>query len=221
MKSLRGGADVAPSSIDLPSIAVLPFRNMSADPEQDYFCEGLAEELIDALARLDGLHVAARTSAFQFGGKGHDLRQVGETLNVKTVLEGSRSRLQQEAEGTDPLDRVIVSGRTKCACSVLAYNLGNLWRRLVLPPRINVAGSLPVAGLNAGDRTMDDVFELQDEIARSVVERLEVELLNRADAPLVAQPADLSAYHNFLKGRWCKRVLIRAPARTLADRICT
>ena len=62
---------------------------MSADPEQEYFCEGLAEELIDALARLEGLRVAARTSAFQFGGKGHDLGEIGKKLNVKTVLEGS------------------------------------------------------------------------------------------------------------------------------------
>ena len=172
LKSLRGGADVAPSSIDLPSIAVLPFRNMSADPEQDYFCEGLAEELIDALARLDGLHVAARTSAFQFGGKGHDLRQVGETLNVKTVLEGSVRRA------------------------------GNRLR--VNAQLINVADGYH-RWSERYDRTMDDVFELQDEIARSVVERLEVELLNRADAPLVAQPADLSAYHNFLKGRHAAR----------------
>ena len=73
----------------VPSIAVLPFANMSADPEQEYFCEGLAEELIDALARLDGLRVVARTSAFQFRGRGHDLRQIGEKLKVKTVLEGS------------------------------------------------------------------------------------------------------------------------------------
>ena len=73
----------------VPSIAVLPFANMSADPEQEYFCEGLAEELIDALARLDGLRVVAHTSAFQFRGKGHDLRQIGEKLKVKTVLEGS------------------------------------------------------------------------------------------------------------------------------------
>ena len=74
---------------DIPSIAVLPFRNISANPEQEYFCEGLAEELIDALARLDGLRVCARMSAFQFGGKGQDLREVGQKLNVRTVLEGS------------------------------------------------------------------------------------------------------------------------------------
>ena len=72
-----------------PSIAVLPFTNMSADPEQDYFCEGLAEELIEALAQLPGLRVTASTSAFQFSGKGYDLADVGRQLNVKTILEGS------------------------------------------------------------------------------------------------------------------------------------
>ncbi len=80
---------VATAQPEVPSVAVLPFANMSADPEQEYFCEGLAEELIDALARLEHLHVVSRTSAFQFRGKGHDLRQVAEQLKVKTVLEGS------------------------------------------------------------------------------------------------------------------------------------
>ena len=78
LRALQSGSDVAtvatPVKADVPSIAVLPFRNMSADPEQEYFCEGLAEELIDALARLNGLRVAARTSAFQFGGKGQRSR---------------------------------------------------------------------------------------------------------------------------------------------------
>jgi serine/threonine-protein kinase len=72
-----------------PSIAVLPFTNMSADPEQEYFCEGMAEEILNALTRLEGLRVAARSSAFQFKERGRDLRKVGEVLGVKTVLEGS------------------------------------------------------------------------------------------------------------------------------------
>ncbi len=72
-----------------PSIAVLPFTNMSADPEQDYFCEGMAEEILNALSRIEGLRVASRSSAFQFRGKGQDIRRVGEALNVKAVLEGS------------------------------------------------------------------------------------------------------------------------------------
>ena len=72
-----------------PSIAVLPFANMSADPEQEYFCEGMAEEILNALTSLEGLRVAARSSAFQFKAGGRDIRRVGEALNVKTVLEGS------------------------------------------------------------------------------------------------------------------------------------
>jgi len=72
-----------------PSIAVLPFANMSADPEQEYFCDGMAEEIINALAQLDGLRVVARTSAFAFKGEKHDVREVGAKLNVAAVLEGS------------------------------------------------------------------------------------------------------------------------------------
>ncbi len=71
------------------SIAVLPFANMSADPENEYFSDGITEEIINALTQLPDLHVAARTSAFSFKGKSEDLRTVGEKLNVSTVLEGS------------------------------------------------------------------------------------------------------------------------------------
>ncbi len=71
------------------SIAVLPFANISADPENEYFSDGITEEIINALAHLPGLHVAARTSAFSFKGENIDLRTVGEKLNVATVLEGS------------------------------------------------------------------------------------------------------------------------------------
>ena len=71
------------------SIAVLPFVNMSSDVEQDYFCDGLTEELINALSKVSELRVVARTSAFAFKGGGYDTRTVGRKLNVKTVLEGS------------------------------------------------------------------------------------------------------------------------------------
>ena len=74
---------------DVPSIAVLPFADMSAKKDQDYFCEGMAEEIINALTTLEGLKVASRTSAFQFKGQSQDIRRIGEVLNVKTVLEGS------------------------------------------------------------------------------------------------------------------------------------
>ncbi|MEP7313569.1 MAG: TIR domain-containing protein [Pseudomonadota bacterium] len=71
------------------SIAVLPFVNMSADPEQEYFSDGLSEELINQLAHIDGLRVTARTSAFSFKGKAQDLRTVGQALGVAHILEGS------------------------------------------------------------------------------------------------------------------------------------
>jgi TolB-like protein/Tfp pilus assembly protein PilF len=71
------------------SIAVLPFADMSPAKDQDYFCEGIAEEIINALTKLDALQVASRSSAFAFKGKNQDIRQVGEQLNVATVMEGS------------------------------------------------------------------------------------------------------------------------------------
>jgi len=73
----------------LPSIAVLPFTNMSPDPENEYFSDGLAEELINALSKIEGLHMTARTSAFRFRGKDLDIREIGKQLNVSNVLEGS------------------------------------------------------------------------------------------------------------------------------------
>ncbi len=73
----------------IPSIAVLPFENMSADPEQEYFCDGIAEEIINGLAHVAGLRVAARTSAFAFKGKRSDMREIGKKLDVDTLLEGS------------------------------------------------------------------------------------------------------------------------------------
>jgi len=71
------------------SIAVLPFANMSNDPDQDYFCDGISEEIIDALAQLNNLRIIARTSSFSFKGKNIDVREIGKTLDVKTLLEGS------------------------------------------------------------------------------------------------------------------------------------
>jgi serine/threonine protein kinase len=70
------------------SIAVLAFADMSAGRDQDWFCDGIAEEILNALASLKGLRVAARTSAFSFKGRSDDLRTIGEKLNVTTVLEG-------------------------------------------------------------------------------------------------------------------------------------
>jgi serine/threonine protein kinase/tetratricopeptide (TPR) repeat protein len=72
-----------------PSIAVLPFANLSADKEQEYFCDGMAEDIINALTQVEGLRVVARTSAFAFKGKHQDIRQIGKELSVSSVLEGS------------------------------------------------------------------------------------------------------------------------------------
>src|SRR5688572_14426125 len=74
------------------SIAVLPFSNVSADPENEYFCDGLAEELLSSLARIEDLKVASRTSAFSFKGKNAKLGEIAAALNVETVLEGSVRR---------------------------------------------------------------------------------------------------------------------------------
>ena len=71
------------------SIAVLPFQDMSPQKDQEYFCEGMAEELINALTKVASLQVASRTSAFQFNGKGYDIGEIGRKLNVQSVLEGS------------------------------------------------------------------------------------------------------------------------------------
>jgi serine/threonine-protein kinase len=79
-------------SPDEPSIAVLPFANLSADKENEYFSDGLAEDILDALTRVPGLKVIARTSSFAFKGKDEDIRTIAETLGVRTVLEGSVRR---------------------------------------------------------------------------------------------------------------------------------
>ncbi len=82
-------SQVAPSDKEMPSIAVLPFINMSRDEENEYFADGLSEELLNVLAKIRGLRVASRTSAFSFKGKGVDIPTVAQKLNVATVLEGS------------------------------------------------------------------------------------------------------------------------------------
>jgi len=78
-----------PSAVAMTSIAVLPFVNMSSDPEQEYSSDGLAEELLNLLAKLPELRVIGRTSSFQFKGRNEDLRVIGEKLNVAHILEGS------------------------------------------------------------------------------------------------------------------------------------
>jgi adenylate cyclase len=88
------------------SIAVLPFVNMSNDPEQEYFCDGISEEISNALSQLDNLRVIARTSAFTFKGKNLDVREIGKTLDVKTLLEGSVRKAGNHLRITTKLVRV-------------------------------------------------------------------------------------------------------------------
>jgi len=88
----QGGETSAPAVAGAPSIAVLPFLNMSGDPENEYFSDGLAEDIIDALTQVPGLRVMARTSAFAFRGKEADVREIGARLNVEHILEGSVRR---------------------------------------------------------------------------------------------------------------------------------
>ncbi len=92
-------------TVALDSIAVLPFVNMSGDPENEYFGDGLAEELLNALVRVEGLRVAARTSSFEYKGQNLDIRRIGEALNVATVLEGSVRRSGDRVRVTAQLIR--------------------------------------------------------------------------------------------------------------------
>jgi serine/threonine protein kinase/tetratricopeptide (TPR) repeat protein len=161
-------SSVARGNRRAPSIAVLPFSDMSPQKDHEYFCEGIAEELINALARIEGLHVAARTSSFQLKGHG-DVGEIARRLRVKTVLDGSVRKAGNRLRITAQL--------------VNASNGFHLWSERY-------------------DRDMDDVFAVQDEIARSVAEKLRVTLMGDPAAPLVKQgTTDLEAYHAFLRGR--------------------
>ena len=162
-----GAGSLAP--VPEKSIAVLPFTNLSKDPENEFFTDGITEEIINALAHIERLHVAARTSAFSFKGKQTDLRVIGERLNVKTILEGSVRRSGENLRITAQL--VNVSD---------GYHL---WSERY-------------------DLEMKDVFEVQDEIARTIAGRLRVTLEGGGQEPLVkAGTKNLEAYELYLKGR--------------------
>ena len=157
-------------SVERPSIAVLPFANLSADPEQEFFCEGLAEDVLDALSRLDDLRVASRSSAFRFRERDQDLREVGRKLAVTAVLEGSVRRV------------------------------GN---RLRINTRLVNVGDGSQTWSDRYDRQLDDIFEVQDEIASAVVQALQVKLLRAEERPLVSRPTDnLDAYTCYMRGRY-------------------
>jgi Adenylate and Guanylate cyclase catalytic domain len=85
----HSATDIPLTLPDVPSIAVLPFQNLSGDPDQDYFADGIVEDIITALSRAKSLFVIARNSSFSYKGKSPDIRQVGRELGVRYVLEGS------------------------------------------------------------------------------------------------------------------------------------
>ena len=89
-----------------PTIAVLPFENMSEDPGNEYFSDGISEEILNALAKVKGLQVTGRTSSFAFKGQNQDLRQIGEVLGVENILEGSVRKSGNTVRITAQLVRV-------------------------------------------------------------------------------------------------------------------
>ena len=113
----RGVTQSPRSPADLPSIAVLAFVNLSQDPNQDYFCEGITEDIITELSRFSELLVIARNSSFQYKGRSVDVRQIGSELNARYILEGSiqssdgtiriTAQLIDAARGNTPVGRSI------------------------------------------------------------------------------------------------------------------
>ena len=155
---------------DARAIAVLPFVNASADPENEYFSDGITDELITALTKVDGLQVASRTSVFALKGVREDVRALGARLNVSAILEGSVRRAGQRLRITAQLTGVR-DGRT-------------LWSERY-------------------DRELADVFAIQDEIARTIVDTLRATLLQDLGDPTpVRYTANLKAYQLYLKGRY-------------------
>jgi adenylate cyclase len=156
------------SEDDRPSIAVLPFVNMSADEEQEYFADGMTEELLNALAKIRELRVAGRTSSFAYKDADKDLRQIGDEMGVRYLVEGSVRRQD---------DRLRITAQL-----IDAEDSFHLWSE-------------------SYDRTLDDVFAVQSEIAESIAEALEVSLGLVAGQGLVMPTADLDAYDLYLAGQ--------------------
>ena len=163
------------SATTTASIAVLPLFDVSPQRDQEYFCEGMAEELINALSALEGVRVAARSSTARYKGQGLDLRRVGEQLRVKTVLEGSVRKAGNRLRITTQL-----------------INVGDgyqLWSERY-------------------DRELDDVFAVQEDIARRIVEKLKLQLGAEPHRSLVKrQTTNIEAYNLYLQGRyyWSRR----------------
>ena len=168
---LKRGRKRSAAEAGTASIAVLPFVDMSAEKNQEYFSDGLAEELLNDLAKIPGLHVAARTSSFQFKGKNEDLRTVAEKLNVDDILEGSVRK-----EGS----RVRITTQL-----IKAADGFNVWSE-------------------SYDRQLNDIFAVQDDIARSVAGSLKVALLG-TKTNASAQGTNPDAYNAYLQGEYFHR----------------
>jgi serine/threonine protein kinase/tetratricopeptide (TPR) repeat protein len=151
------------------SVAVLPFISQSADPEGEYFADGVAEEIINALSKIKALKVSSRTSSFSFKGKNEDIREIGRKLQVGTVLEGSVRKSGKRLRVTAQL--------------VNATDNSQLWAERY-------------------DRELEDVFEIQDEIASSIVAALRVVLTEDEKKAIEQVPtANVEAYEFYLRGR--------------------
>jgi TolB-like protein/cytochrome c-type biogenesis protein CcmH/NrfG len=165
-------SEAAPDAADsgTPSIAVLPFVNMSDDASNEYFSDGISEEILNVLAKVRELKVAGRTSSFAFKGKTEDLRGIGEKLNVKTLLEGSVRK---------------DDARQKVRVTVQLINVEDgyhIWSE-------------------SYDRSLEDIFAIQEEIAREVATALKIELLGAEEQIADIARPDLNAYDLYLQGR--------------------
>jgi adenylate cyclase len=162
-------APVPAPADDRKSIAVLPFVNMSGDSENEYFSDGISEEILNLLVKLPKLRVASRTSSFAFKGKDFDIPVVAKKLGVNTVLEGSVRRAG---------DRVRITAQLIDTASD-----SHLWSETY-------------------DREMKDVFEIQDDIAKSIVGALEVTLTPKERRALqYVATSDVAAFDFYLRGR--------------------
>jgi len=153
---------------DSPSIAALPFQNWSGDPEQDYFADGMVEDIITALSRIRWLFVIARNSSFTYKGRAVDVKQVGRELGVRYVLEGSVRKAGS---------RVRITGQL-----VDATTGGHIWA-------------------DRFEGTLDDIFELQDQVTESVVGAIAPQLERAEIGRARRKPTEsLDAYDCYLRG---------------------
>jgi serine/threonine-protein kinase len=153
-----------------PSIAVLPFTNLSPEPENEYIADGITEEIINTLAQLKGLQVAARTSSFSFKGKTPDLAEVAAKLHVAHVLTGSVRKAGSRLRVTAQL--------------INAHDAFTVWSERY-------------------DRQTDDIFQIQDEIAMAIAQKLRVALMDAVGEPIAKRGTEnLEAYELYLKGRF-------------------